>query len=110
MARLGEAWRLLAGWRRGAVAGVAVYAVIFIPASLLCLANYLGIASEGYVGAGWLVLFFGLPLTAIEALLEPLEMSFVQQLVNLFILALLNWLAIGALTGYLVGRARETKR
>ena len=110
MSSSGEAWRLLAGWRRGVKVGLTVYAVVFLLASLLCLADYLGIAPEGYVGAGWLLLLLGLPLTAFEALLEMQEPSFVQQLKNLFILALVNWLALGALAGYLVGRARRTER
>lgn len=107
MPKLSRAWRLLAGWRIGAVAGLAVYAVIALLASLLCLAEYRGIASEGYLGAGWLLLLFGLPLTAIESLLEAGELSFARQIVSLFVLALLNWLAIGALAGHLVGRASE---
>ena len=92
------------------MAGLAVYAVICLPALLLCLADYLGFAPEGAIAAGWLLLVFGLPLTAIEVLLEALEPPFVQQILNLFLLALLNWLAIGALAGYLVGRARGTER
>lgn len=107
MSGTGRAWRILDGWQRGAATGLAIYSVIFVLASALCLAQYLGVAAEGYVGAGWLLLFFGLPLTMIEALLESFEPSFLQQIVNLFGLAFLNWIAVGALAGHWVGKAKR---
>lgn len=104
------AWRFLDGSRRGTATGLVIYAVIFVLASALCLAEYAGVSEEGYVGAGWMLLFFGLPLTAIEAFLESLDLSLSQQLFNLYALAFLNWLVVGSVAGHFVGRSRRGQK
>ena len=97
-------WNKLAYWQKGAVVGAAGFALLGCFALGLCLAQFLGITQEGYISAGWMLLFFGLPTTLIEAFLESYDPSFRQQLANLFLLAFLNSVLVGTLIGVYVGR------
>ncbi len=104
-----QLWSQLATWQKGATAGALAFLAFGLGALVLCLLEHLGMIEEGYVSAGWILLFFGLPSTLIEALLESADPTFSQQLVNLFLLAFLNSVLAGSLVGLLIGRRRHSR-
>jgi len=88
------------GWQKGSLIGFIVFLPIFSFVVILCLSEFSGISREGYIAAGWVLLFFGLPTSLIGAILENFEISFFMQIVNLLILVFVQYVIGGGIIGH----------
>lgn len=97
-------WNKLKYWQRGAIIGFTIYLPILILSLLMCFGDSTGATREGCEGAGWLLLFLGLPTSLIEIFLEKLDLSIREQVFNLLFLDLLQYVLGGAIIGWIISK------
>ena len=89
------------GWQKGALMGLIIYLFVAMTALAMCFSDYIGLGSEGCIGAGWTLVIFGFPTSLLEIANEIyFKPSFFMQIFTLFILALVQYIIGGAIIGY----------
>lgn len=97
-------WNRLKYWQRGAMIGFIIYLPILILASIMCLGDFSGASREGCEGAGFFLIFLGLPTSLIEMFLEKFTLSVSEQVLNLLLLDFLQYVLGGAIIGWIMGK------
>jgi hypothetical protein len=95
------------GFIQGAFFASVLFLVISLVPFLLATLEHYNAIREGYEAAGFIWLFLGLPTTLLEILFEKQETFLVDQLVNLFLLGWLNFVALGAIIGKFSAKAEK---
>jgi hypothetical protein len=95
------------GWKKGSIIGLMICLPILSFAIVLCIAEYIGLVKEGYVGAGWTMILLGFPTTLIEIFIEDFEISFSGQIISLIALVLIQYVIGGGLIGFYLERKKR---